>query len=430
MENKFEHLKQLVYEGAKNKMPDINDVVLDRISYELNTIKKLDFIDYFILYSRIIEVCNEFKLLRSYGRGSAPNSIVNYCLDITNINPIEENLIFERFIHPTQKQLPDIDIDIPKGWQKKVIEKLKQNYPEYYTYSIAFLPKSENDYEAIAYNNVNYKIHPCGIAITTQEIGYPTFQFSGQDFYLANDIQNDPYYYDKIDILELHYLNRLQLIANEVGNNYHPYKLPLTDKKVFKLFVEGNLENIFQFNVHSLKSILQNFRPNSIHDLSLINAMFRPGLTEQIPTVINLKFNTEQIFCPSDLRVSEILKETYGFFIYQETFLHLSKLISGISYSDAELWRKKIMRDRSNSELITFSSVFADGCRKHSTLTEIEIASLTNMITGGLRLTFQKSHSLSYSTVAYWGAYYKTYFKEHFDRAFNDEHKFQSFELY
>jgi DNA polymerase-3 subunit alpha len=76
-------------------------------------------------YSRIIEVCNELNLLRSYNRGSAANSIVNYCLDITKINPIEENLIFERFILPQQIKLPDIDIDIPKGSQDIVIEKLK-----------------------------------------------------------------------------------------------------------------------------------------------------------------------------------------------------------------------------------------------------------------------------------------------------------------
>ena len=85
------------------------------------------FVDYFILYSRIIIVCNELKLLRSFGRGSAASSLVNYCLDITKINRIPENLIFERLIHPLQKSLPDIDIDIPKGKQKHVIGKLKQN---------------------------------------------------------------------------------------------------------------------------------------------------------------------------------------------------------------------------------------------------------------------------------------------------------------
>ncbi|MCB0513734.1 MAG: hypothetical protein KDC60_04825, partial [Bacteroidetes bacterium] len=101
-------LKALVYKGAEDKKLDITDIVLDRISDELYVIEKQGFTEYFILYSRIIEICNELELLSSYGRGSAANSIVNYCLDITKINPIDENLIFERFIHPNQKQLPDI----------------------------------------------------------------------------------------------------------------------------------------------------------------------------------------------------------------------------------------------------------------------------------------------------------------------------------
>lgn len=157
MTNNHEQLKNFVYNGARDKKLVLTDLILDRISYELSIIEKQGFTDYFILYSRIIEICNEIKLLRSYGRGSAANSIVNYCLDITKINPIDENLIFERFIHPQQKQLPDIDIDIPKGYHKNVIELLKQKYPEYNTYYIAFVPKGDTDYKDVVYNNEKFK---------------------------------------------------------------------------------------------------------------------------------------------------------------------------------------------------------------------------------------------------------------------------------
>ena len=122
----FEQLKKLVYNGARNKKLPLTDFVLDRLNYELSIIEKQNFCDYFITYSRIIEVCNELNFIRSYNRGSAANSMVSYCLDITKINPIEENLIFERFILPEQITMPDIDIDIPKGHQKNVIKKLKQ----------------------------------------------------------------------------------------------------------------------------------------------------------------------------------------------------------------------------------------------------------------------------------------------------------------
>lgn len=430
MTKKHEQLKALVYKGARDKNLVITDTVLDRISYELTIIEKQGFTDYFILYSRIIEICNELNLLRSFGRGSAANSIVNYCLDITKINSIDENLIFERFISPLQKQLPDIDIDIPKGHQINVIEKLKQKYSEYNTYFIAFSHQRETDYEVIVYNNIGYKKHPCGIIITPEKLTNSTFLYEEQEFYLALDIANDQFYKNKIDVLELEYLNRLQLIVNEIGEEYHPYRLPLNDQQVFDFFASGNLENIFQFNVSSLKRILSQFKPNSIHDLTIINAMFRPGLLDYIPIIIRNKFNVEDRFCSSDIRVSEILKETYGFLIYQETFLNLSKEIAGISFTEADLWMRKIMRDKSKAEGIAFNSVFANGCREHSSLVEVEIESLTNLITEMLHLTFQKAHSLSYSIIGYWGAYYKVHFRTHFDKAFSNDVAFQTFELY
>lgn len=421
MAENHEQLKKLVYEGARDKKLLITDIVLDRISYELFIIEKQGFTNYFIIYSRIVEICNELNLLRTYGRATAANSIINYCLDITNINSIAENLIFERFISPQQKQFPVIDIDIPVGHQKNVLEKLKQKYPEYYTYFIAFLPKSKANYKDVVHNNIVYKKHPCGIIITPEKLINSTILYEGQEFYHAIDIANDPYYANKINILELEYLNRLQIIVNEIGEEYHPYRLPLNDKQVFNFFVSGDLENIFSFEKSLLKPILSKFKPNSIYDLSIIRTMDSPSLWQYIPIIIRNKFNFEERFCPSDIRVSKILKETYGFLIYQETFLHLSKEISGISFAEAALWLKKIMRDNNNTETVAFSSIFANGCREHSSLNEVDIASLTHMITEMSRLTFQKSHSLSYSIVGYWGAFYKVHFRTHFDKAFSND---------
>ena len=420
MKHNHEHLKKLVFKGAENKKIAITENVLDRISYELSVIEEKDFTDYFILYSRIIEICNELNLLRSFGRGSAINSMVNFCLDITKINPIDENLIFERFVSPHQKQLPDIDIDIPKGYQKIVIDLLKSKYPQYKTYYIAFLPQRETNYMDIVYNNVVYKKHPCGIAITTEKLTNSIFLYKEQEFYLAHSGSYDPIYDNKIDILELEYLNKLQLIVDQIGEEHHPYKLPLNDKDVFILFASGDLDNIFQFYVNSTKKIFKDFKPSSIYDLSIINAMFRPKLVDYIPRIIAYKNIYEKPIHFSDVRVSEILKETYGWLIYQETFLHIAKEIAGMSFSEADIWRKKVIKDRSNTEIIAFCDIFTRGCREHSTLNEADISKLTDMIVKMLLLTFQRTHALSYSIIGYWGAYYKTHFRTHFDKVFND----------
>ena len=415
-----ELLKKLVYNGARSKKLPLTDIVLDSLHYELSVIEKQNFCAYFITYSRIIEVCNELNLLRSYNRGSAANSMVNYCLDITKINPIEENLIFERFILPQQIKMPDIDIDIPKGSQDIVIEKLKLKYPEYNSYFIAYLPKYDNEKMDVQYNDIVFKRHPCGFVITTEKLSnLNTFLYEEQEYYLALNHTKDEIYDGKFDLVEQEVLNRLQLIVNQIGVKYHPYKLPLNDEKVFNLFATGDLDNIFQFDSPTLKPLLAQFKPNSIYDLSIIFAMFRPRFKDYIPTIIHNKFNGNTHYFHSDTRVYDILNETYGLLIYQETFLHLLNKIAGISFAEAELWRRKIMRDKSNTEINAFISIFNKGCKKNSTLNDIEMASLTNLIVNMINYTFQKTHSLSYSIIAYWCAYYKTYFKAEFDKAYS-----------
>ena len=148
--------------------------------------------------------------------------------------------------------------------------------------------------------------------------------------------------------------------------------------------------------------------------------MFRPKLLDYIPRIIAYKNIYEKPIQFSDVRVSEILKETYGWLIYQETFLHIAKEIAGMSFSEADIWRKKVIKDRSNTEIIAFCDKFTRGCREHSTLNEADICILTDMIVKMLLLTFQRTHALSYSIIGYWGAYYKTHFRTHFDKVFNE----------
>ncbi len=414
-------LKSLVFNGAKDKNLDLSDLVLGRINYELSIIESKGYEDYFILYSRIIAVCNELNILRTYGRGSAANSIVNYCLDITKVNSIDENLVFARFIHQLQFDLPDIDIDIPKGSQKKVIQLLKQKYPEYNTYYIVYVPIEDANYDAVTHNNEKFKKYDFGLVISTDNISNQIFKFQDEEYCIIRDISNDPVSRNKIDLVEQEYLNRLQLIVDEVGDNFHPYKLPLNDQKVFAYFASGDLENVFQFGTIQMEAVLSQFVPNSIRDLSIVYAMYRPGLCEYLPTVIKNKDLRSEQFEYSDNRVSKILNETYGVLVFQETFLHLTKEILDISFSDAELWRRKIMRDKSKLELKNFTKIFGTACREKTSLSENEIDFLANSISLMLPKSFVKAHALSYSIMGYWCCYYKTYFREIFDDVFRRE---------
>src|SRR5690606_7940331 len=139
--------------------------------------------------------------------------------------------------------------------------------------------------------------------------------------------------------------------------------------------------------------------PNSIQDLSLVNAMFRPGAMKYFPAIIRNKFKEVNLFCPSDIRVSEILKETYGVLIYQETFLHLSKQIAGLSFAEAELWRKKMTQDQTNVQSTAFRTALPTGCPIHTTLNETALVALTIFITESTRIPPPNAHAMSYGTV-------------------------------
>jgi len=417
-------LRKLVFDGAKSKKIEINDVVLDRLNYELSVIEKLNVIEYFIIYSKIVEICNKQDLLRSYGRGSACGSLVNYCLDITKLNPLEHGLIFERFLIPLISTFVDIDIDIPSGYQEWVVEKLKIELPTHFIYFLATLPSTINESRKdLIINDVAYKKHACGVIITSDKKPDSIATYDDTDYYYSLDIKNDPLIdHSKFDILELEYLNKLDLIVKTIGNKYHPYNLPLNDKKVFDFFKKGDLSNIFQFNY--TQSIFSKFRPDSINDLTIINAMFRPGPIANIPHLIHNKQNGYRNRFPSDIRVHNILDETYGLLVYQETLYRLLNEISGFSFSEADIFKRKLTKTKDPEEIAQLKTKFVLGCRANSSLNVKEIEQLAQLILGQILFSFQKSHSLSYSIIAYWGAYYKTHFEKEFESAFNLSEKY------
>lgn len=422
MSTNHPYLKRLVYQGAKNKHLAITDDYLDRLNDELALIEKYDFTDYFILCQRIAEVCNELKLIRSYSRACSANLLVCYCLDISKFDPVKENLMAERLIYPNIQSYPDIDIDIPKGYQQMVIEKFKLKHPEYYIYFIA-LP-NDNATSEMVNNRIGHKKHQCAIIFNHQKINEFTFEQAGNQFYAPPDPFADSMSMMRVDLIEQNYLNKIQLLVNEIGEEYNPYKLPLNDPKVLDLFASGDLDNIFQFSTPSLKKILAQFKPNSVHELSIINATFFPGLEKYIPNIIKNKHSGHSNYYWSDIGVHDILKETFDIVVYQETFLRLAKDLAGINFEEGEVWRRKMMRDKTNKKINEFMLYFIDRCFKYSTLDTFEIALLSDIIRDTFQFTFPKAHSLSYTLIGYWGAYYKTYFRKDFDRIFRNENEY------
>lgn len=420
MPNNLKFLKKLVYQGAAYKNVVITDVFLDRISFELATIEQMGYTEYFITYSRIIEICNELNIIRTLGKGTAPNSMVNYCLDITKIDPIEEDLIFEMFLNPQKKDFRGIEIDIPKGYQTEIIENLKQKYPEYYTYYSAIRPNPKKRCDIFFHNYSIFQKHPNSVIIGQEKLTNSLIMWNEEEIYLSPDYFNDPIKKIRYDFIKFEYLNKLQLIVDEIGEEYHPFKIPLDDEKVFRFFETESLESIFLFEDPQFRNDLTFLFPNSIVDIATGYSIFESCIENgSVAEIFNQKRYGEERFIFRDYRVTKILEETYGHLVYQETFLHLSKEIAGIPFIEAETWRTKIARDKKNIALTEFCAFFADGCREHSSLCDIDIAELLKKIEGTSCYLFQKAHALSYATIAYWGMYYKTHFRKEFEKAFS-----------
>lgn len=419
MDNNFEELKSRVYNSVVFKNLEITDDVLDRVTYELEIIRKLNFSDYFLLFARICEVCNELNIIRTPGRANASGSFINYCLDITKINPLDEDLIFERFIHPNQQHLPDIDLDIPNGEQTKILNKLKEKYPEYKVHFIAVPYKNgELKIYYLLIDGIKYKEIVVGVVITDEILNKKITNIKGKDFIVLNP-DEDELYHNKTDLVEIEYLKRIHSIIEKIGQEYHPYNLPTDDPNVFEVFCSADTDNIFQFDVDGIKKYLRHFKPNSIRNLSIMFAMYRPGSIDYLPDIIDNKQNGVDYYW-SDSRVTSILSETYGLLIYQETYYRLFHEIAGISYADTDVWRKKKYKNKEKTELEEFNEKFITGCRKNSRLSEEDIVKLLNLVNNFFSFCFLKAHSFCYSIVAYWGAYYKKYHRQIFDEVFED----------
>lgn len=418
--NEFQFLKKLVFNGASIKKLNLSDSILDRLNFELNVIENKGYCDYFIMYSKLVEVCNNLNLLRSPGRGTSLASLVNFCLDITNINPIDNQLIFERFIESDRTSLPDIDIDIPAGSFKKILSNFKEQNPEYFIYKIAFLSKQKANrgIQAISCNGETYNIHETGILILKSRLTVNILNVDEEEVYLTKNLYSNPLYEQKVDLVEQQYLQRLQMLVNNLPISKIPASIPLDDKKTYQNLSEGNNSNIFQLDAQFLKTYLENYKPGTISDLAALFAMYRPGLFEYLPILLRNKSNEIEKVKWSDERLNIILKETFGLPIYQESFIIILNEIADIKIEVATKWMKKLISNRTTLIEDEFKDYFKNECSLNCFLHDYEVEALCNLLLTFSKLLFQKSHSLSYATVAYWSAYYKTHYPSEFQDVF------------
>jgi len=415
-ENKY--LRFLTYEGAKERYPELTNEIKERIDFELNVIANTGYPGYFLIVQDFIAAARSMDVSVGPGRGSAAGSVVAYCLKITNIDPIEYDLLFERFLNPDRVSMPDIDIDFDDEGRGRVMDYVIEKYgsnqvAQIITYGtmaakssirdtarVLDLPLGEADRiakllpniklskifnstdeelkgklrtdEVLRVNEIknlaeeeslsgetiqqakvlegslrNTGTHACGVIITPDDITQfvPVATAKDSDLYVTqfdNSVVEDAGLL-KMDFLGLKTLtlikDTVKLVKYKHGVDLNPDQFPLDDQKTYELFQRGDTVGIFQYESAGMQKYLKDLKPTVFADLIAMNALYRPGPLEYIPSFVDRKNGQEEI--SYDLpEMAEYLEETYGITVYQEQVMLLSQKLAGFSKGDADVLRK------------------------------------------------------------------------------------------
>jgi len=462
-----DYLKKLTYEGAKNRFGEITQEVDERLNHELNIINEMGYPSYFLIVMDFIRYAKSKCIPVGPGRGSAAGSLVCYCLEITNINPLQYNLIFERFLNPERVNMPDIDIDFCYERREEIIEYVKDKYgEENVTQIITFgtmaaravirdvgrvLKISYGDVDRIAkmipavpnmtldkaleavpdlkklakqdeYSQlVDYSktleglarhasTHAAGVVITPDELtNYtPIYKSSQGDVTTQYDMK----ILEDIGVLKMDFLGLRTLTVldktlktlSRKGIEIELNEIPLDDKETYEIFSKGETVGIFQFESSGMRDYLRKLKPQVFEDLIAMNALYRPGPMEWIDDFIKRRHSQKKIEYLHPL-MEPVLKETYGVIVYQEQVMRIASELAGFSMGNADLLRRAMGKKK--AELMAEQrSLFLEGCEKKNIEKKLanEIFDLMDKFAG---YGFVKPHSTCYALIAFQTAYLK-----------------------
>jgi len=471
--NQWEFLRHLTMTGARKRYEVITPEIQERLDFELNTIKIMGFAGYFLIVSDFIKAGRDLGVFIGPGRGSAAGSAVAYCIDITNIDPIKYNLLFERFLNPDRKSMPDIDTDFDDEGRQKVIDYTVDKYgknqvAQIITYGsmaartsiqdvarvldvplpeVAALKKLVPDtlgitlkdafaqvpelQEILKGNDLRAKvlkeagklegsvrntgIHAAGIIIapedltnlipvaTAKDSDLLVTQFDGRVIEDAGVIKMDFLGLKTLTIIK----DALRLIKQNYNIDIDIDYISLTDEKTFELYQKGETNGTFQFESDGMQMYLRELKPDKFEDLIAMNALYRPGPIEYIPTFIARKHGREVV--EYDLAdMEEYLFDTYGITVYQEQVMLLSQKLANFTKGDADVLRKA-MGKKDRKTLDKLKPQFIENAKQKGHDGKVLEKVWTDW-EAFASYAFNKSHSTCYAFVAYQTAYLKAHF--------------------
>jgi len=450
-----------------------------RLERELGIIQQMKFAGYFLIVWDFIRYAKERDIPVGPGRGSAAGSLVSYALGITDLDPLQHELLFERFLNPERVSMPDIDIDFCMNRRAEVIDYVTQKYGrENVAQIITFgtmaakaaikdvgramdIPYADVDRiakmvpqtlnitldEAIkespqlheAYEKDaqiqkllntakkleglvrNSGVHAAGVVISPLPLNQlvPLHKTKNDEIVTAFDMVA----IEKMGLLKMDFLglttltiltDTLKLIKQTRDTTLALEQIPLEDDETYKkVFHKGLTSGVFQFESHGMRDVLRKYQPNSIEDLTALNALYRPGPIQggMIDDFIDRKHGRKKVEYELP-ELKEILEETLGVIVYQEQVMQIANRLAGYSLGEADLLRRA-MGKKKPEEMAQQRERFIEGAaqRKYPPRKIEKIFDLMAQFAG---YGFNKSHSAAYALLAYHTAYLKTHYPVEF----------------
>lgn len=478
-ESEYNYLSRMAYVGASRKYGSVTSRIRQRLEHELDTIRKLGFCGYFLVVWDIVRWAKESGI-RCQARGSAVDSLVVYALDISNVDPIAYNLLFERFMHPLRKEPPDIDLDIDRRQRGEVRDYIYDKYgaenvacvgtintymargairdvgkalqmPQpiieeacsgiHWLSSSRLMEKADTLPElkhSTIYRNAelagffklcvaidglpkHLSVHLGGLLIGSGKLSelVPLEWSSGGDIISQ---------YDKDDIerlgivkLDLLSLPTLTVIGDTIANIKKSRQLeidiesiPKADPKAFALLREGKAIGTFQLESPAQREMAGRLLPDRFEDIIVSISLVRPG---------PLKSSMDKIYLPRrhgkepvtyiHPRLRNALEETLGVILYQEQVLKVAHDLAGMSYAEADGFRRAMTHDRTPEEMEKMRDSFISSCLKKG-VNRKTADRVFEQLAAFAAYGFCKAHAAAYAELAYQTLWLKCHYPAEF----------------
>ncbi len=470
----FSYLQEQCMEGLRARYSVITDELRERLTYELNTIRDMGYVDYFLIVSDFISYAKKQDIPVGPGRGSAAGSLVSYCLKITDIDPIEYDLLFERFLNPERVTMPDIDIDFCYEKRSKVIDYVIDKYGANNVAQIVTfgtmaakqavrdvgramgIPYGEVDAVAKmipfrlgitlkdALNDVpalkelyetnqtvhrlldqalrlegfprHNSTHAAGVVITENEVSdFVPISLNGESYVTQFTMTT----LEELGLLKMDFLGLRNLTiihdTEELIRQQNPAfsmnQIPLNDPDTYRTLSSGNTMGIFQMESPGMRQVLMRMKPSEFEDIIAVISLYRPGPMDSIPMYIENKNHPERIrYLTPELE--PILKVTYGCIVYQEQVMQIVRNLAGYSYARADLVRRAMSKKKTDV-MEREREIFLAGAQQKGISKGVANKIFDQMI-DFTKYAFNKSHATCYAKVAYQTAYLKTHYPKEY----------------